>query len=121
LIKFRNSILVLTTLFWTTLGLLALLSPDTFVDSKFVETSKLLSLRTYGGAMLAMGLSSVFALWRKQYQYIVLSFLFITAAGWAVGDLVSLLVDGKPDRFTTLTLAFQVVSMVAIRSTLRKR
>jgi Domain of unknown function (DUF4345) len=67
------------------------------------------NLRAFTGAEVLLALFALYSLSNKKYQEPVLIFLLLTFIGWTIGQVLSYVVDGAPNTFTTGSIIIQAL------------
>jgi hypothetical protein len=119
--KARNIILSASAFFWIFVGIYILVFQ--FSASVVDKSQQALysNIFSYVGICIVLGAAAVFGLWRKQYQYIILSFLFLGGIAVCVGTLASLTLGYELSVLTLFASLFQLLCVVVIRQALKKR
>ena len=98
-----------------------LLVPETAFGEDSMSIVILSNLRAFTGAELLLALFALYSLSNKKYQEPALIFLLLTFIGWTIGQVLSYVVDGSADAFTTGGIIIQALFIPLTWAALKKR
>lgn len=98
-----------------------LLIPETAFGEDSMSIVILSNLRAFTGAELLLALFALYSLSNKKYQEPALIFLLLTFIGWTIGQVLSYVVDGSADAFTTGGIIIQALFIPLTWAALKKK
>ena len=98
-----------------------LLVPETAFGEDSMSIVILSNLRAFTGAELLLALFALYSLSNKKYQEPALIFLLLTFIGWTIGQVLSYVVDGSADAFTTGGIIIQALFIPLTWAALKKK
>ena len=98
-----------------------LLVPETAFGEDSMSIVILSNLRAFTGAELLVALFALYSLSNKKYQEPALIFLLLTFIGWTIGQVLSYVVDGSADAFTTGGIIIQALFIPLTWAALKKK
>ncbi len=106
--------LILLALATLNIAVQAMLDPQTIFDNVQVQLGNLTARNSvralYGGVNLAFGLFWLYAAFRQQSMGLTLALLY--TGGFAIGRLMSIILDGMPGAFAVQWMATETVFAV---------
>jgi uncharacterized membrane protein YeaQ/YmgE (transglycosylase-associated protein family) len=108
-LNIRTFVLVFMGTVGTFLSGAGLLIPATAFGEDNMSINILSNLRAFTGAEVLLALFALYSLSNKKYQEPVLIFLLLTFIGWTIGQVLSYVVDGAPNTFTTGSIIIQAL------------
>jgi len=107
--KLRTALIGILGVIGVFADLSALFSPGGTLKDDNLSVTALSNFRAYAGAGLIMALFALYSLSRKHLQDTAITLLIISLIGWTIGQVLSLVADGKPDTFTVGSIIVQAL------------